>query len=148
MRLDRWYAPQCDNTIIINNKTINKTYINIFIASILDPHYKNLVFNSWELDINSNPLDFYSKNYKKYSILNILAKNYLSISATSVPSESIFSISNSIKTKPRNALKSDTFRDIVSLKSWDFIKKEDYLEPLYIKVTLPINLELESSKKS
>jgi hypothetical protein len=197
-KLEKWFP------ISINKDTIKKTYINIFIASILDPKSKNLLLNTsnnrlegWGLNttsinliikkfkklynktkkeyisylisnfkikkINSNTisffinynsyneidlylkdsntnlnyLEFYSRYYYKYPILTILARNFLSIPATSAYSEILFSISNSIKTDSRSTLEYLTYRDLLCLKSWDWYKRENIEEFLYIRVDYP-----------
>ena len=47
-----------------------------------------------------------------------MAKDYLSIMATSAPIESIFSIFGNIITKNRNSMKKKTAKRIILLKSW------------------------------
>lgn len=66
-------------------------------------------------------MEFWKINSQKYPILSILARRYLAIPATSVPSERIFSQEDDIITKKRNSLHSDTFKWIMCLKNWGII---------------------------
>ena len=53
-----------------------------------------------------NPLTWWRQNNERYPSLAILAKKYLCIPATSVPSERVFSTAGDIVTAERSQLKS------------------------------------------
>ena len=53
-----------------------------------------------------------------YPILALMARHYLAIPATSVPSEQIFSQAGNIATKLRNRLQPETLEYILCVQSW------------------------------
>ena len=55
-------------------------------------------------DPNVNPLKWWNENSIKYPRLSVLARQYLSIPGTSVPSERIFSATGLLVNKLRNRL--------------------------------------------
>ena len=63
-------------------------------------------------------LKFWKHNQQKYPILCTIAKDYLSIQPTSVPSERAFSQGGLTVTRIRNRLTPDTVKKMMSLKSW------------------------------
>lgn len=64
---------------------------------------------------DSNPLEWWKENNCKFPRLFVLARQYLSIPATSVPSERIFSCAGLIVTKLRNRLSSSVIDQIIFL---------------------------------
>ncbi len=52
--------------------------------------------------MNNDPLNWWHINEKRYSVLAVMAKYYLSIPATSSPSERVFSKAGSIENEKRN----------------------------------------------
>jgi len=67
------------------------------------------------LEPTGDTLMWWKEHETQYPILSILAKKYLSIPATSVPSERIFSLSSNIMTKKRTQLGSKTLAALVFL---------------------------------
>ncbi|XP_069106896.1 E3 SUMO-protein ligase ZBED1-like [Argopecten irradians] len=65
---------------------------------------------------DSNPLIWWSTHCEKFPLLANLAKKYLSIPATSVPSERVFSTAGDIVTAQRSALKSENVDRLIFLK--------------------------------
>ncbi len=66
----------------------------------------------------SNPLLWWSSEGKeRFPLLFKLAKKYLSLTATSVPSERVFSIAREVLNKKRTSLKSEDARMLVCLLS-------------------------------
>ncbi|KYN13526.1 hypothetical protein ALC57_14231 [Trachymyrmex cornetzi] len=55
-----------------------------------------------------NPLEYWKINVAKYLFLSKLAKKFLHVSATSVPSERVFSITEIILNKRRNRFDNNT----------------------------------------
>ena len=58
-------------------------------------------------------------------MLSQIAKDYLTIQATSVPSERAFSISGLTISKIRNKLDPETARAIICMKNWISEKKKN-----------------------
>ena len=77
----------------------------------------NRYFNS-PCDSITDSLIWWKLHKNNYSVLSFLAKNYLSIQATSVPSERAFSISGLAITKTRNRLDPETARVTICMKYW------------------------------
>jgi hypothetical protein len=69
-------------------------------------------------DININPLIWWKTHQEEYPILSLIAKDFLIIQSTSVPSEQAFSIASNTITQTRNRLDPETAREILCLKSW------------------------------
>ena len=63
-------------------------------------------------------LSWWKLNEKTFPILSKIAKDYLAIQSTSVPSERSFSMSGLIVTKLRNQLNPETLKQLQCFKSW------------------------------
>ena len=63
-----------------------------------------LFFMEDDLDVDDSPLEWWRKNEHRFPGLSTLARRYLSVPATSVPSERIFSAAGRLVTKLRNGL--------------------------------------------
>jgi len=75
----------------------------------------------WELaDASSEmePLSWWWAHSTEYPILSKMAQNYLSIQATSVPCEQLFSLAGNVVSKKRNRLGKSTTRACLCLRSW------------------------------
>jgi hypothetical protein len=70
------------------------------------------------LDEKANPLEWWKINESQFPHLSQMARDYLSIPATSVPSEQSFSVGKNLITDKRNCLAGKTIRVCMSLKSW------------------------------
>ena len=62
-------------------------------------------------------LDWWKAHETEYSLLSKIAHDYLSIMATSVPCEQLFSVAGLTITKSRNRLDGKSARAILCLKS-------------------------------
>mgnify|MGYP001793321861 CR=1 FL=1 len=71
-----------------------------------------------ESDMQKNPLDYWKVNQNSYPRLSKLAQQYLSIPATSVPVEQLFSSAGDIVSKKRNSLTPDNANQLLSLACW------------------------------
>lgn len=68
--------------------------------------------------LKENPMFYWSKQYTKiYPTLSKVARKYLPVVATSVPSERLFSRVGNILTKDRNRLSSDHLQHLLFLNS-------------------------------
>ena len=70
------------------------------------------------VDSNTDSLIWWKTHDKDYPILSKIAKDYLTIQATSVLSERAFSISGLTISKTRNRLDPETARAIICMKNW------------------------------
>jgi hypothetical protein len=72
-----------------------------------------------------DPLNWWKINETAYPQIAKMARDYLAIPATSVPSEQCFSISKNLITDNRNHLAGKTVRICMCLKSWgNFLNEE------------------------
>ena len=67
------------------------------------------------LDIDESPLDWWKLECKQMPLLSVLACKYLSLCATSVSSERVFSIAGHLVSKKRSSLKPDKVNNIIFL---------------------------------
>lgn len=67
-----------------------------------------------------NPLIWWSQHCHRYPSLSVIAKKYLCIPATSVPSERVFSTAGDVVTAQRSPLKSEYVDRLIFLKkNWN-----------------------------
>lgn len=65
-----------------------------------------------------DPLEWWKQNAQQFPNLAKMARDFLSIPATSVPSEQAFSTAKNLITDKRNRLVGKTVRMCLCLKSW------------------------------
>lgn len=82
--------------------------------------YKNAV----QIASSENPLEWWSKNESNFPRTGKLAKSYLAIPATSVPSEQSFSKAGYITEKRRSRLSSKHVKEILFLHYNERTKKK------------------------
>ncbi|KAL0212225.1 hypothetical protein RCL1_005851 [Eukaryota sp. TZLM3-RCL] len=70
------------------------------------------------INMKDCPLQWWKVHQLEFPILSNLARDYLTIPATSVPCERVFSIAGHIKSKKRNSLSDDSLSSLVVLKDW------------------------------
>ena len=66
----------------------------------------------------SDPLLWWRVHEMEYPVVSKMARDYLSIQATSVPSEQAFSVAGNTISKTRNCLLPETARACLCMKSW------------------------------
>jgi len=71
-----------------------------------------------DLEDNIEPLLWWKAQTKEYPILSQIARDFLSIHATSIAFEQAFSVAGHTITAERNRLHADTARATLCLKSW------------------------------
>jgi hAT family C-terminal dimerisation region len=71
-----------------------------------------------QIDEETEPLLWWQAHTKEYPIVSNMARDYLTIQATSVPSEQAFSIAGNTINKTRNRLLPETARACLCMKSW------------------------------
>ena len=73
------------------------------------------------IDIDSNILDYWKENEKRFPILSSMAKDFLSMMPTSVSSERGFSLAGLKITNTRANLHPDTANECICLTSWKHV---------------------------
>lgn len=68
---------------------------------------RNEIHMYFTIPKEENPLKWWKENEVRFPILAMLAKSYLSVPATSTPSERLFSVAGNIVTKKRASLTSE-----------------------------------------
>lgn len=108
---------------------------NTFISKIFGPPESHLSSNN-EINnyldnihvspahSNMDPFQWWRDNEKKFPILFRIARRYLGIPATSVPSERLFSDAGNQISSERNRLKADTVSELLFLK-----RNMEYVNP-------------------
>lgn len=139
------YISSIDNTLITNESqiTTSSSFDSSTISKTRDaddekyleaPSTTYKEFDEVEAYLNEAVLtkdskedisSYYYSNRIKRPILYTIARDYLAISTTSVPSESEFSKANNIVTQKRNKLLPDTIKKLAILKSLNKIPGED-----------------------
>ncbi|XP_050066428.1 E3 SUMO-protein ligase ZBED1-like [Aphis gossypii] len=71
-----------------------------------------------KISYDQDPLKWWKENEFKYSAVSLLAKKYLSIVATSVPCERLFSEAGTIISKKRNRLSPERLNQLLFLNSY------------------------------
>ncbi len=75
----------------------------------------------WELadaSFDMEPLSWWRAHSTEYPILSKMAQDYLSVQASSVPCEQLFSLAGNVVSKKRNRLDKNTTRACLCLRSW------------------------------
>lgn len=67
----------------------------------------HMYFSEQAIPKEENPLKWWKENEVRFPTLALLAKKYLSVPATSIPSERLFSVAGNIVTKKRASLTSE-----------------------------------------
>lgn len=71
-------------------------------------------------------LEFWAAKEREYPVMARMARDHLTIPASSAASERAFSAGGNIITKNRNRLAPGTVRYLMCLRSWGVIPEEDY----------------------
>jgi len=89
-------------------------------VSTLEPEAEMELNNYFEQpnDEEAEPLFWWQARSNEFPILSKMARDYLTIQATSVASEGAFSIAGNAITKTRNRLAPETTRACLCVKSW------------------------------
>ncbi|GBB94216.1 hypothetical protein RclHR1_23110001, partial [Rhizophagus clarus] len=75
-------------------------------------------WESADASFDIEPLSWWHAHSTEYPILSKMAQNYLSVQASSVPCEQLFSLAGNVVSKKRNRLDKDTTRACLCLRSW------------------------------
>ena len=96
-------------------------YLNDNITELADP--------------NTNPFKWWNENKQRFPVLAILARKYLSIPATSVPSERLFSDAGNNMTNKRTCLNPKFFQEILFIK-----KNSKYMDIFDLLASKKVNI--------
>jgi hypothetical protein len=96
----------------LNNTALNITRLSTGIYEEID-RYLALPCND-----NVAPLLWWQAHFQEFPTLGAMARDYLSIQATSVACEQAFSVASNTITRTRNRLQPDTSRALLCSKSW------------------------------
>ena len=105
-----YFRKLCNINIDLNNSALQSNSSNN-LAGDLEKYLLH------DLEDNIEPLLWW-KAQTKYPILSQIARDFLSIQATSVASEQAFSVAGHTLTAERNRLHADTARVTLCVKSW------------------------------
>lgn len=97
---------------LLKSKTINVQQLQDEMPTDLK-HY----LNQPVIDRKENPMHYWTNLASIYPTLSVIAKKYLIIVGTSVPSERLFSRAGNILTDSRNRLLSDHLQELLFLNS-------------------------------
>jgi hypothetical protein len=122
----RQKLPSISQISVQSQKPSQKTRMSHFISRIannqnLSTNERDEISSYWNFACASNdisPLDWWKAHEAEYPSLSKLAQDFLSIMATSVPCEQLFSIAGLVMTKSRNRLSGNSAKEILCLKSW------------------------------
>ena len=111
-----------DNNVNNADETVmtdDNTSVSMSMATVEINKYLKISsnFNCNSEFIRSDPLQWYRIHHFEFPNVAMLAKKYLCISATSAPSERMFSNCGSYVTKKRNQLEPDIVSDFIFLDS-------------------------------
>ncbi|CAG8691602.1 16950_t:CDS:2, partial [Cetraspora pellucida] len=128
--LSEYISETTQQIALANNSNNNRDYfcnlyaLDTFFSFTYNPPTTNCIheqikkYLSIPLLDHVDPLCWWQTQHSKYPILSIIARDYLSIQATSIASEQAFSIAGMVISKERNRLKEGTARAILCLKTW------------------------------
>jgi thiaminase len=75
-------------------------------------------WESADASFDMEPLSWWRAHSTEYPILSKMARDYLSVQASSVPCEQLFSLAGNVVNKKRNRLDKNTTRACLCLRSW------------------------------
>ena len=84
-------------------------------------------WESVDASFDIEPLSWWHTHSTEYPVLSKMAKDYLSVQASSVPCEQLFSLAGNVVSKKRNKLSESTTRACLCLRSWMIERIEDGL---------------------
>ncbi|GES92534.1 zinc finger BED domain-containing protein RICESLEEPER 2-like [Rhizophagus clarus] len=96
----------------LNNSTLNITRPSSGIYEEIDRYL------ALPCDDNVAPLLWWQAHFREFPALGAMARDYLSIQATSVACEQAFSVASNTITRTRNRLQPDMSRALLCSKSW------------------------------
>src|SRR5436305_200892 len=108
----RDYFHQLKRRRLNNSTALNNTRPSTGIYEEIDRYL------ALPCDDNVAPLLWWHAHFQEFPALGAMARDYLSIQATSVVCEQAFSVASNTITRTRNRLQSDTSRALLCSKSW------------------------------
>lgn len=117
-----WQEPVVDTKS--NQETTKPVGLDLnalYISKKVREDWENEIFDYLEsprATAEQNILDWWKAHQKDFPNLARMARDYLCIMPSSVPSERFFSVGSDAMSKKRCALKDSTFREIMSISAW------------------------------
>lgn len=126
------FHPPLDSVDEHQNSSLGSNTGIIDIMSVYEQMESDKDCNPWKSELNAylgskrcnknvNILEWWKLNEKEYPTLARMARDLLSITATSVPAERLFSRAKLVITPTRNALNDKSIRVLMCLSSWKFL---------------------------
>ena len=109
---NRQYFSMLRQNVILANENEETFTLESEVKTELDYYFEQ------PIDEEADPLFWWQAHLNEFPILSNMARDYLSIQATSVASEQAFSIAGNTVTKTRNRLLPETTRACLCAKSW------------------------------
>jgi hypothetical protein len=111
---------------VLTSDLTNNNQNSIFVQRLSALHQQRSantdeLMRYWELanaSFDIEPLSWWRTHSTEYPILSKMAKDYLSVQASSVPCEQLFSLAGNVVSKKRNRLDESTTRACLCLRSW------------------------------
>ena len=118
--------PIRDKLPVLTSDLLPDSNTSIFVKRLSSYHQQrnantDELLKYWELagaSFDIEPLSWWHTHSTEYPILSKMARDYLSVQASSVPCEQLFSLAGNIVNKKRNRLSKSTTRACLCLRSW------------------------------
>ena len=126
LETDEILEPIRDNLPTSSNLPFNNSNASIFVQRLSSARQQrnantDELLKYWELadaSFDMEPLSWWHAHSTEYPNLSKMAQDYLSVQASSVPCEQLFSLAGNIVSKKRNRLDKNTTRACLCLRSW------------------------------
>jgi hypothetical protein len=116
--LNRYYPPTTTSTAPVEQTLAEKIVAKRHKGNKTSDDEVERYLAEPPIGMKMNPLDWWKGNEARFPRIAAVARDFLAIQATSVPSAQLFSKAGDVVTKKRNRLAPDTVQSILSIQSW------------------------------